>query len=72
MNDEDSEEIKTILVGMSGAGKTNIINAMIDQPFDSNKISTLVILFEYIFNSVQNFLKKIKNSSIFLGKKIFF
>ena len=45
MNDEDSEEIKTILVGMSGAGKTNIINAMIDQPFDSNKISTLTSSF---------------------------
>ena len=30
MNNEDSEDIKAILVGMSGAGKTNIINAMID------------------------------------------
>ena len=46
MNDEeDSEDIKTILVGMSGTGKTNIINAMIDQPFDSNKISTLTSSF---------------------------
>ena len=38
--DEDSEEIKTILVGMSGTGKTNIINAMINQPFDSDSITT--------------------------------
>ena len=38
--DEDSEEIKTILVGMSGTGKTNIINAMINLPFDSNSITT--------------------------------
>ena len=45
MNNEDSEDIKAILVGMSGAGKTNIINAMIDQPFESNKISTLTSSF---------------------------
>lgn len=40
MNDDDAEEIKTILVGMSGTGKTNIINAMINQPFDSDSITT--------------------------------
>ena len=40
MNDEDFENIKTILVGMSGGGKTNIINALTNQPFDSNSIST--------------------------------
>ena len=45
MNDEDCHEIKTILVGMSGTGKTNIINAMTNQPFDSNKISTLTSSF---------------------------
>ena len=45
MNDEDSLEIKTILVGMSGTGKTNIINAMTNQPFDSDKISTLTSSF---------------------------
>ena len=45
MNDEDSQEIKTILVGMSGTGKTNIINAMTNQPFDSDKISTLTSSF---------------------------
>ena len=45
MNDEDCHEIKTILVGMSGTGKTNIINAMTNQPFDSNKISTLTSTF---------------------------
>ena len=37
--DED-QDIKTILVGMSGTGKTNIINALINQPFDSDQIST--------------------------------
>ena len=45
MNEEDMEEIKTIIVGMSGTGKTNIINALIDQPFDSDKISTLTSSF---------------------------
>ena len=35
MTDEELD-IKTILVGMSGAGKTNIINAMINHPFDDN------------------------------------
>ena len=45
MNDEDALEIKTILVGMSGTGKTNIINAMTNQPFDSDKISTLTSSF---------------------------
>ena len=45
MNEEDSQEIKTILVGMSGTGKTNIINAMTNRPFDSNKISTLTSSF---------------------------
>ena len=30
---------------MSGAEKTNIINAMTNQPFDSNKISTLASTF---------------------------
>ena len=44
MTDEELE-IKTILVGMSGAGKTNIINAMINHPFDDNKISTLTSSF---------------------------
>ena len=28
MNDDDVKEIKTILVGMSGTGKTNIINVL--------------------------------------------
>ena len=30
---------------MSGTGKTNIINTMTNQPFDSNKISTLASTF---------------------------
>jgi len=37
---DDCQDIKTILVGMSGTGKTNIINAMINQPFDSDQITT--------------------------------
>ena len=40
MNDDDIEEVKTILVGMSGSGKTNIINALIGQAFDTYKFST--------------------------------
>ena len=40
MNDDDIEEVKTILVGMSGSGKTNIINALTGQAFDSYKFST--------------------------------
>ena len=40
MNDDDVEEVKTILVGMSGSGKTNIINALTGQAFDSYKFST--------------------------------
>ena len=40
MNDDDVEEVKTILVGMSGSGKTNIINAFTGQAFDSYKFST--------------------------------
>jgi small GTP-binding protein len=45
MSDEDSLEIKTILVGMSGTGKTNIINAMINKPFNAKEISTLTSSF---------------------------
>ena len=37
---DECQDIKTILVGMSGTGRTNIINAMINQPFDSDQIST--------------------------------
>ena len=40
MNDDEVEEVKTILVGMSGSGKTNIINALTGQAFDSYKFST--------------------------------
>ena len=41
----EEEEIKTILVGMSGTGKTNIINALTNQKFDSNRISTMTSTF---------------------------
>ena len=39
MNDED-RDVKTILVGMSGAGKTNIINALVGRKFDESKFCT--------------------------------
>ena len=45
MNIEEVDEIKTILVGMTGAGKTNIINAMTNQPFKAESASTLTSSF---------------------------
>ena len=41
----DENNIKVILVGMSGAGKTNIIKAIIDKPFEDNNDSTLTSSF---------------------------
>ena len=43
--DGEEEEIKTILVGMSGTGKTNIINALTNQKFDANPMSTFTSTF---------------------------
>ena len=40
MNDDDAHEVKTILVGMSGTGKTNMINVLTGHKFDSVKFST--------------------------------
>ena len=40
MNDDEIKEIKTILVGMTGTGKTNIINALTGKKFEENKFST--------------------------------
>ena len=40
MNDDEIKEIKTILVGMTGTGKTNIINALTGKDFEENKLST--------------------------------
>ena len=45
MNDEDVKEIKTILVGMSGTGKTNIINVLTGHGFDTSKCSTTTCSF---------------------------
>ena len=45
MNDDDVKEIKTILVGMSGTGKTNIINVLTGHGFDTNKCSTTTCSF---------------------------
>ena len=51
---DDYQDIKTILVGMSGTGKTNIINAMINQPFDSDQISTQTSSFVDKYIDVNN------------------
>ena len=40
MNDDERNEIKIILVGMTGTGKTNIINALTGKKFEENKLST--------------------------------
>ena len=40
MNDDEGNEIKTILVGQSGAGKTNIINSLIGKDFSPSLFST--------------------------------
>ena len=54
MNDDDVNEIKTILVGMSGTGKTNIINALTGQKFDSNNFTTTTSSFVDKFMTVNN------------------
>ena len=41
---EDSN-IKVILIGMSGTGKTNIIKALVNKPFEENNDSTLTSSF---------------------------
>jgi small GTP-binding protein len=51
---DDCQDIKTILVGMSGTGKTNIINAMINQPFDSDQISTQTSSFVDKYIDIKN------------------
>ena len=43
MSDENS--IKMILIGMSNTGKTNIIRATVDKPFEDNSESTLTSSF---------------------------
>ena len=55
MNDDDDVmEIKTILVGMSGVGKTNIINAITGQKFEENKFTTSTSSFVDKFMTVRN------------------
>ncbi len=41
MDNENTREIKVILVGRSGAGKTNIINALTGNKFNPNTESTI-------------------------------
>ena len=52
--EENVFEVKTILVGMTGTGKTNIINALVDRPFDESKISTLTSSFVDKFMLIGN------------------
>ena len=42
---EDDKIIKIILLGESGVGKTNLIQVALDQPFQKEKISTLIASF---------------------------
>jgi small GTP-binding protein len=54
MTDDDAMEIKTILVGMSGTGKTNMINAMTGQKFEENKFTTSTSSFVDKYMTVKN------------------
>ena len=53
-DDDDAVEIKTILVGMSGTGKTNIINAITGQKFEENKFTTSTSSFIDKYMTVKN------------------
>ena len=53
-DDDDAVEIKTILVGMSGTGKTNIINAITGQKFEENKFTTSTSSFVDKYMTVKN------------------
>ena len=54
MSDDDTMEIKTILVGMSGTGKTNIINAITGQKFEEGKMTTDTSSFVDKYMTVKN------------------
>ena len=54
MNDDDVKEIKAILVGMSGTGKTNIISVLTGHEFKSNDFSTTTSSFVDKFMEVKN------------------
>ena len=45
MDNNKLKEIKTILVGRSGTGKTNLINAITGQKFSINEASTIASSF---------------------------
>jgi len=45
MANNDEKDIKMILVGMTGTGKTNLINAITGQKFDNNEMSTITASF---------------------------
>ncbi len=54
MSEDEGKEIKVILVGMSGTGKTNIINSLVGKPFDTNIISTTTSSFAHKIMTVNN------------------
>ena len=43
--DEERKEIKVILLGESGVGKTNLIQVAMDKPFEKERESTLITSF---------------------------
>ena len=54
MTEDEGKEIKVILVGMSGTGKTNLINAMVGKKFDSDVISTTTSSFVHKIMIINN------------------
>ena len=53
-NNDDKEEIKAILVGDPGVGKTNLINTCIGKPFDPRSNSSITTSFvekQFIINN---------------------
>lgn len=58
---EDIPEIKTILLGESGVGKSNLANTSIDLRFDPNSKSTINPIFVFIFQ--KNFELKLLDTA---------
>ena len=54
MTEDEGKEIKVILVGMSGTGKTNMINIMVGKQFDKNVISTTTSSFAHKIIIINN------------------
>ena len=54
MNGEEIKDIKIILVGMSGTGKTNMIYALTDQKFTADSLTTTSSTFVEKFETINN------------------